>query len=791
MSLPERIQSFVPLDTVPLPRPLDRFGAAFPSLLAETYAGAYTTPGAIVLDPLARPASAADAADLAGRRGIGRSQQPLGEWARGVIAAAPSGEVVLAALDAVGASVLAGGSHRVAMRELYGSRCETCRGPVTVEAFLWERDAPAPSKKTFRCAICAREGRALLMDRVSEEDLEHTRRIEPKGIGYWQFVERFGKDGDAQSLGATVAGLFTPRNLAALMATLRAIETAGLEENARDVLKLALLEALVAGSCLNALAGHSTALRIEKGRARRGHASQFRETNVWLEFERTVRELSTWLGTRPKAARQVAPAVGPADLALFEAPAEDLLGAWSYVATVLFLGSAQARPLEASDARLTARERLLRVARQAFLEAHRGSRPEAPAVVYLPRADAASLAAVALAGAGVGYRLRGILYQEDALPTAYGASAAVLDFDRDVPLLKDQRTADAGSIEEAMREGMRDAIITRGSALSGDLAAVAALEALAKRRLLAPVALARAGGVSELELFLDHLRSALADAHRAGIETAGSGEASRYSLAQPASDAAPLEDRVEWGVWTLLSSARELDMRTALRRAYGLFRGLETPDRELVLRCLGSYAQQGDDGRWRIREEDRLQAAQAAQTALAAALARAGHRLGFKVHVGRELRRRPLDPEGGVLADLMSDADRAAPPSRFVRGDAEVLDQIDVLWYDRARMSFVWQVDWTARAHRSLVGLGEALHDDERIFRFYAVADARQALLAWKLARLPHLGELVRQRGWRLVKWEPLRRFALDPAATLADLEPVLGLYPAAEQAGQQLVFQW
>ena len=106
-------------------------------------------------------------------------------------------------------------------------------------------------------------------------------------------------------------------------------------------------------------------------------------------------------------------------------------------------------------------------------------------------------------------------------------------------------------------------------------------------------------------------------------------------------------------------------------------------------------------------------------------------------------------------------------------------------------MSFVWQLDWTARAHRSLVGLGEALHDDERMFRFYALADARQALLAWKLGRLPHLGELVRQRGWRLVKWDPLRRFALDPAATLGDLEPVLGLEPAVEQAGQQLVFQW
>ena len=51
------------------------------------------------------------------------------------------------------------------------------------------------------------------------------------------------------------------------------------------------LEVLVSGSRLNALAGHGAPLRIEKGRARRPHASQSREVNVWLEFERTVREL--------------------------------------------------------------------------------------------------------------------------------------------------------------------------------------------------------------------------------------------------------------------------------------------------------------------------------------------------------------------------------------------------------------------------------------------------------------------------------------------------------------------
>src|SRR5439155_208109 len=274
-----------------------------PLALADLYANAYTPRRGVVLDPLAHPWSAADAAERADRRGTAKSREPLGEWARGVIAHAPAGEEVLAALDRVGESALVGTPHRVAMRELYGSTCATCRGPVVVEAFLWERDAPVPTKKAFRCGICAREGRALLIEAVNEEDERSGQRLEQRGMAYWQFVERFGGDPAAQALGESTASLYTPRNLVALMATLRAIETALPESAARDVLRLCLVEVLVSGSRMNALAGRGAPLRIEKGRARRSHAAQTREVNVWLEFDRAVRDLVSWLAVHPSPAR--------------------------------------------------------------------------------------------------------------------------------------------------------------------------------------------------------------------------------------------------------------------------------------------------------------------------------------------------------------------------------------------------------------------------------------------------------------------------------------------------------
>src|SRR5712692_10690253 len=448
----ERILSFVPIETIPLPRPLNRFGTAFPMALADVYANAYAPRRGVVLDPLAHPWSAADAVESADRRGIAKSREPLGEWARAVVALAPSLDEVLASFERVADSALVGTPHRVAMRELYASHCATCHGPVVVEAFLWERDAPVPTKKAFRCGVCAREGRALLIEPVDSDDEARTRRLEPRGMAYWQFVERFGADPAAQALGETVAALYTPRNITALMATLRAIETSLTDHPARDVLKLCVLETIISGSRLNAVAGHGAPLRIEKGRARRGHAAQTRETNVWLEYERTVRELVAWLVQQPARSRNVVELeAGDADLVLCQAPVEDPLGGWSTVASALLLGAKTLRPIETGEGRLASRERLLRQLRAALIEGHRASKPDAAAVVYVPHADAATLAAVVLAGAGAGYRLRTILYQRDALPGAYGtgAAAATCDFDRDLPLLRDQSSADRDAIEQA------------------------------------------------------------------------------------------------------------------------------------------------------------------------------------------------------------------------------------------------------------------------------------------------------------------------------------------------------
>ena len=170
---------------------------------------------------------------------------------------------------------------------------------------------------------------------------------------------------------------------------------------------------------------------------------------------------------------------------------------------------------------------------------------------------------------------------------------------------------------------------------------------------------------------------------------------------------------------------------------------------------------------------------------LARDIAQLGRRLGFKIWIGRHRQRRR------ELAELMTDAERRVYLPVHVRGSPEAVADLDCVWYDRGRMVFMWKIEWTARLHPTLVTLGEAIPDGERLFRFLVVPEERRDLIRLKFQRAPMLAGLAQQRAWRLVKYAPLRAFALQEQVDLNGLEPLIGLEPSVEQAGHQLVFNW
>ncbi len=819
-----RPYAFVPIRSPQLPRPLRRFGAAFPLAVAEHYVSLHVPPGGTVADPLAYPFSAADAAERSGRRAVGASEDSLAEWARRTVRDAPREAGTLAALERVGDSVRAGVPHRAAMRELYTGHCGTCHAPVVIEAFIRERGARARTKRAYRCGVCARDGRSLLFE-TTADDRQPFPIADAPGPGFQALVDRFGED---RQLGERVAMLYTPRNLQALMATVDAVESAA-EGPERALLRLALVEVIVCGSADGA------PLVIERGRAhRRPRNRRRREVNVWLEYERTVRELAAWLEAdgpsraRWNAAAGTAPEVR-ADLVLFAGPTEDLLGDWADVASVICLGArprrAPARPTPRSDpagqrstrygpaiegaatapcdvavgagvgrghGNAGTRDALLSTVRAALAEGRARSREGAPAAVYVAPAETAALAACALAAAGAGYELDGIGYQPDALDPRQGsgnASAAILSF-RPVAPEPGPAFVDRQAVRDAMHKGIAAAIAARGEPVGTDRAGVAALEVLGSERILP--GLLSDEGVSPVERFIAHLGDALEAPGRSGLRRVEEDGRVAYALPDPGAGADPLDDRVEWAVWGLLSAAQGDDTPGFLRRAYAMFPGVLTPERDLVERCLASYGVRGGDGRWELRPEDAQGRRQVGRAAVVAGLADAGARLGFEVAVGREFAGRPLpSPSGGTRPVAVVRRRDPAALGRVIEAPAVVAEALDCVWHGRGGLVFVWQVDWTARLNRSIAMLGEAIRDDSRTFRFLVVDDLRHDLIAYKLHRSRRLKELVARRGWRFVGWEAIRRLAGSSCASLADLEPILGLRTALEQPRYQTVFHW
>jgi hypothetical protein len=261
----------------------------------------------------------------------------------------------------------------------------------------------------------------------------------------------------------------------------------------------------------------------------------------------------------------------------------------------------------------------------------------------------------------------------------------------------------------------------------------------------------------------------------------------RLWLADPrdeAAAAAPLADRLEWAVFSLLGTEAAAS-EAALREGIGaMFAGPDTPDPWLLDACLKSYAEPGID-RPRLAAIDQLQRRTEEHTATIALLAEVGHRLGLHVSIApREQGRRAA---GRPLAALLA-ADERGPGLVFLgRAGADAVQQVDCLWYARSRFAFLFEVAWTAMLGEPVLRVGRKIAPDDRIVRFLVTVPERSELIRAKLRHAPVLRRAMDEGNWHILRLDALRRFAALPAPSLEDLQPYLDLDPAVDGPGDQL----
>ncbi len=248
--------------------------------------------------------------------------------------------------------------------------------------------------------------------------------------------------------------------------------------------------------------------------------------------------------------------------------------------------------------------------------------------------------------------------------------------------------------------------------------------------------------------------------------------------------ATPLADRVEWAVYSLLSSAGHLTERASIDRTAAMFKGRDTPDGALVEACLASYAAPESTPDAVIGFEQ-LETRTAEHDGVIAMLADLGHRLGMRVWIGKRQQARRV--HGRPLAAWLDDAEREVHLPLIAWAPEGEIDRVDCAWYVRRKLTFLFEVEWTAMLADPVQIRHARYPIDDRVVRFLVIAPERAELVKVKLARSPLLRKALEERNWHFIKWNHLAEFAAREEATLEDLEPYLGLDAAANSFGKQL----
>ncbi|MGZ6344097.1 MAG: hypothetical protein ACXWOW_02125 [Candidatus Limnocylindrales bacterium] len=264
-------------------------------------------------------------------------------------------------------------------------------------------------------------------------------------------------------------------------------------------------------------------------------------------------------------------------------------------------------------------------------------------------------------------------------------------------------------------------------------------------------------------------------------------EGGRWWLRDPrdvADAAVPLSDRVEWAVFSLLSTAGGISEAAFFDRIASMFRGHDTPDEALVRACLESYRSPTATAQ-ALRTADDLQARYREHAELIGLLTEYGHRLGLRCWIGRpEQRHRYL---GGTLGDLLSDAELHAYLPLISRGAQETLEATDAIWYLRGKATFLFEVEWTAMLAEPVLRRGARIPTDDTVVRFLIIAPERTELISFKLERSPVLRRTLEADNWHFLKAPHLRALVDREEVSLDLLGPYLGLDPEVEASGEQL----
>jgi hypothetical protein len=252
---------------------------------------ANSAPGDIVADLFGRGGWIARAAIDRQRRAFSLESSPLTRLLAEVVLRPPDLRHLDAAFSSLSASPHGDSSLRLAIADMFATKCPTCGRNVTIDELEWRSDEI--QRLHYRCTLCRDQQRRSEHQTADPTDADRERASRDVGVTEVQrrLRDRFPVPDGGDHLIDAILGLHTDRQLVGLAAILARIEGDLRAAPVESALRLAFLHAVLPASRLGLAGPRIPSLRIAGGTIKSASPDPWRERNPWLAFEDGFRQV--------------------------------------------------------------------------------------------------------------------------------------------------------------------------------------------------------------------------------------------------------------------------------------------------------------------------------------------------------------------------------------------------------------------------------------------------------------------------------------------------------------------
>jgi len=755
---------------------IHKYWARKPHNVVSEYIQHYTKEGDIVLDPFCGSGPTPIEAIKLGRKGIGIDLDPVATFITRMTAIPVDVSKIKTTFEDIKKNC------KEQIEELYKTKCKKCGKIGFIICTHWENSNPI--KIFYDCSTCNKK----IDKKPDDEDLKLIKNVEKMDIPYWYPKNKLYYDGEGflkKEKNESIPDLFTKRNLISLSILFENINKIK-DEKIKDIFRFTF-------TSLTHLASRLTPVRPTRPMSSFWAMHSYwvppinMESNVWMLFESAVNGKQGIIEGKTdsnnqikyyKEAKKFSDLNDGANIFIKTHNALELTeiiphNSVDYVFTDPPYGGAvqyfELSTLWASWLKidLNYREEITvnkqqnkdleyyhKMLRKSFKEIYQVLKPGKFMTVTFHSTDIKVWNSIIKAVVMVGFELEKIIYQPPARPSAKGLlqpyGSAVGDYyirfrnpelDNNVTEKEiDLKTYELEVIDSAQRIiGERGEPTIYQHILNGIMADL-------KGGRNVPV---RAKNVEEvLKEHIGKEFELIPIKDEKGKTIGKKWWLQGYDISnftQPT-----LSDRVERTIVSILDKNPKVSFDDILQSIFIEFPNALTPETEKLKDILAEYADTTPDGKWQLKYQVRIRESEHSKMIFFLALL--GKKARYDIWIGSN--EQASSYTGQKLSSLVS---IKKPVWRFVpTPNWDRVNQIDVIWHDRGRIEYTFEVENTTAITEAIVRNSNIPHN--KLKRIIIIPKEREELLNRKLEE-PMIKENIVKNNWHFVFYNDLEKF--------------------------------